>query len=258
MPRLSWLETVAQDTRFGARLLWRSPGFTVAALLTLALGVGANTAIFSVVHAVLLAPLPFANPDRLVMFGDRNRAGDASNIGYTTWQDYRDRSRSFEQVAVVRSWAPTLVADGEAERVPALRVSWNYFDMLGVRPALGRGFRPEEDAGERWRVLLISDSLWRRRFGADPGIIGRSVRMNDRDFQVIGVLPAAYEPLVSEHFYQRADVWAPLGYDTTMPYACRSCQHLRAMGRLRPGVSIEQARRRPHRDQNRSPAAVPG
>jgi putative ABC transport system permease protein len=241
MARLSWLETVAQDSRFGARLLWRTPGFTVAALLTLALGIGANTAIFSVVHAVLLAPLPYANPDRLVMFGDRNRAGDASNIGYATWQDYRDRSRSFEQVAVVRSWAPTLVVGGEAERVSAMRVSWNYFDMLGVRPVLGRGFGPEEDAGERWRVLLISDGLWRRRFGADPGIIGRSVRMNDRDFQVIGVLPAAYQPLVSEHFYQRADIWAPLGYDTTMPYACRSCQHLRAMGRLRPGVSLEQA-----------------
>jgi putative ABC transport system permease protein len=241
MPRLSWLETVMHDVRFGARMLWRAPGFTVAALLTLALGIGANTAIFSVVHAVLLAPLPYVSPDRLVMFGDRNRAGDASNIGYATWQDYRDRSRSFEQVAVVRSWAPTLVVGGEAERVPGMRVGWNYFDMLGVRPALGRGFRPEEDAGERWRVLLISDGLWRRRFGADPGIIGRSVRMNDRDFQVIGVLPAGYEPLVSEHFYKRAEIWAPLGYDTTMPYACRTCQHLRAMGRLRPSVSAEQA-----------------
>ena len=123
MLRLALLETLAQDIQFGGRLLWRAPGFTAAALLTLALGIGANTAIFSVVHAVLLAPLPYANPDRLAMFGDRAGDGKASNIGFTTWHDYRDRSRSFDQMAIVRSWAPTLVVGGEAERVPAMRVS---------------------------------------------------------------------------------------------------------------------------------------
>ena len=241
--RFFWLDALAQDLRFGARMLRRSPGFTAAALLTLALGIGLNTAVFSVVHAVLLRPLPFADPDRLVMFGDRDAAGAASNIGFSTWKDYRDRARTFEQMALVRSWTPTLAEGGQAERVPAMRVSWNYFDMLGVRPALGRGFRPEDDTVERWRVVLISDGLWRRRFRADPGVVGRSVRMNDRDYQIIGVLPAGYEPLVSQQLYQRAEMWAALGYDTTLNYACRSCQHLRAMGRLRPGVAVEQAAR---------------
>ena len=235
------LETLVQDLRFGARMLRRTPGFTAAALVTLALGIGLNTAVFSVVDAVLLKPLPFADPDRLVAFGDRDSAGDVSNVGFATWADYRDRATAFEQTVLVRSWAPTLVVKGQAERVPAMRVSWNYFEMLGATTALGRTFNAEEDHPDRWRVVVISHALWQQRFGGDPSIIGRQLRMNDRDYQVVGVLAPGFQELVSQSFYQRAEMWAPLGYASGLPYACRSCQHLRPLARLRRGVSVDQA-----------------
>jgi putative ABC transport system permease protein len=238
---LPFLDTLAQDVRYAVRTLVRTPGFTAAALLTLALGTGANTAIFSVVNAVVLKPLPYADPDRLVLFGDRRPDGATNNIGYATLVDYRERARSFEGISALRSWLPTLVVDSEAERVNAMRVSWNYFDLLGVQPALGRGFRREEDRPDRWRVLVISDGLWRRRFGADPGVIDRPIRMNDRDYRIVGVMPRTYEPLLSEHFYDRAEMWAPLGYDVSEPSACRGCRHLRAVGKLRPGASMAAA-----------------
>jgi putative ABC transport system permease protein len=237
---LPFLDTLTQDARYAVRTLRRSPGFTAAALITLALGIGANTAIFSVVHAVLLRPLPYAESDRLVTFGDRIGA-DLNNIDFTTMKDYRDQAKTFDYIMAMRLWVPTLVANGEAERIAAVRVNWNYFEMLGVQPALGRGFRADEDRPDHWRVLLISDALWRRRFNADPAVVGRAIRMNDRDYQVIGVLPASFEPLISAHFYTRADIWAPLGYDTAMRDACRGCQHLHALGRIREGISLGEA-----------------
>jgi putative ABC transport system permease protein len=234
------LESVLQDARYAVRTLLRTPAFTAAALLTLAIGIGANTAIFSIVHAILLRPLPYAAPDRLVAFGERGADGLPGNIGFTTFADFRDQARAFEGVAAVRSWQPTLVTT-EAERVNAMRVSWNFFSMLGVQPALGRGFTREDDHPDRYRVLMLSDGLWRRRFGADPGVIGRSIRMNDRTYEIVGVMPPTFEPLLSAYFYQPAELWAPLGYESTLPYACRGCRHLRAVGRLRDGVSMQQA-----------------
>src|SRR5262249_5386684 len=139
------VETLVQDVRYGLRVLRRTPGLTAAALVTLGLGIGANTAIFSLVDAVLLRPLPYADPGRLVMVGDGASDGSASNIGYTTIQDVRDQSRTFDAIGAIRDWQPTLVVSGEAERIPGLRVSWNYFDLLGVRPALGRTFTPDDD-----------------------------------------------------------------------------------------------------------------
>ena len=142
---LPFLDALAQDLRYGVRMLRRTPGFTAAALLTLAVGIGANAAIFTVVDAVLLRPLAYPDPDRLVTVGDRNAEGLSSNVGFATVVDWRARSRSFESLAMIRSWQPTMVTNGEAERVPAVRVSWNYFEMLGVRPALGRGFTGTQD-----------------------------------------------------------------------------------------------------------------
>jgi putative ABC transport system permease protein len=239
---LSFLDTLLQDARYGFRMLRRTPGFTAAALVTLTLGIGANTAIFTVVDAVLLRPLPYPEPDRLVTVGDRNPAGVPSNVGLATVLDWRERSRSFETLAMMRSWTPTLVTNGEAERLPAVRVSWNYFDMMGVRPALGRGFTADDDRPDHWRVLLLSDALWRRRFNADPSVVGRTVTMNDREYRVIGVMPASFEPLDAERFYSAsADIWAPIGYDPKGESACRTCQHLRGFGRLKRGVSLAAA-----------------
>ena len=230
-----------RDTRYAARLLTRAPGFATVAIVTLALGIGANTAIFSVLNAVLLRPLPYADPARLVMIGELGSNG-AGNVGYTTFLDWRDRSHGFEDMALVRSWTATLVTNGEPERVPAMRVSSNFFRLLGIRPALGRDFRPEEDTPAAWRAIILSDRFWRRRFGADPTVAGRVVTMNDQRYTIVGVMPASFEPLISEHFYQRAEMWSLVGYDTTLPFACRSCQHLKAIGRLKAGVSMETAR----------------
>jgi putative ABC transport system permease protein len=241
MTRSSCLETFAQDLRFGIRMLWRAPGFTVAALLTLTLGIGANTAMFTIVDAVLLRPLPYVEPERLVTIGDRDAAGLATNVDFTTVADWRARSRSFENLVLMRSWQPTLVVAGEAERLPAVRVSWNYFGMMGVRPALGRMFTADDDRPDHWRVLLLSDRLWRRRFGADPSVIDRPIVMNDREYRVIGVMPASFEPLDAARYYAAAQLWAPIGYDVSMREACRGCQHLRAFGRLKPGVTVADA-----------------
>ncbi|HEV3140751.1 MAG TPA: ABC transporter permease, partial [Vicinamibacterales bacterium] len=231
-----------RDIRYSVRMLGRARGFTTAAILTLALGIGANAAVFSVVNAVLLQPLPYADPDRLVQVGEATPDGGANNLGYMTYAEWRVGARGFDELALVRPWSATLVANGEPERIVGIRVSANYFRMLGVRPAIGRDFRPDEDTPDRWRLILLSDGLWRRRFAADPSVVGRIVTMNDSPYAIVGVMPASFEPLISEHFYQRAEMWSLLGYDRSLPYACRSCQHLKAFGRVKASTSIEAAR----------------
>ena len=237
---LPFLETLRQDVVYGCRILRRSPGFTAAALLTLTLGIGANTAIFTVVDAVLLRPLPYADPDRLVVAGDRNADGSLSGVGLGTIADWRDRSRSFDQLAMVRLWMPTLVTDAEAEQLPAARVSWNYFAALGVRPALGRDFTVTDDREDGWHVVLLSDRLWRRRFSADPGMVGRTITLNDQPFRVVGVMPSSFEPLDSQRYFNAAaEVWAPMGNDQAN---CRArCRPIVGVGRLRAGVHPDAA-----------------
>jgi putative ABC transport system permease protein len=232
---------LARDVRYGARLLIRTPGFSLVAIFTLALGIAANTTIFSVLHAVLLRPLPFTEAERLLYVGDTIDGSKPGNTGFTTFLDWKAQNHSFEDMTLIRSWAPTLANGGEPERIGGMRVSANFFRMLGVGPSLGRNFTADDDSPSRWRVVILSDGLWRRRFNADPAVIGRVLRMNDVDFQVIGVMPPTFQPLISEHFYQRAEMWAALGYDVSLPYACRSCQHLKAFGRLKAGTSIEAA-----------------
>ena len=122
-----------------------------------------------------------------------------------------------------------------------MRVSANFFHTLGVRPAIGRDFRADEDTPNGWRVVILSDGLWRRRFDGDPSAIGRVISMNDLQFTIIGVMPPAFEPLISERFYRRADMWALVGYDRSQPFACRSCQHLKAIARIKAGVPLEAA-----------------
>ena len=232
----------ARDLRYAVRLLRRAPAFASVAIVTLALGIGANTAIFSVVRAVLLRPLPYADADRLVAVGTQSPSGSPNNVGYTTFLDWRERTHSFAELALIRSWTPTLGGTGEPERLNAMRVSANFFHMLGVKPALGRDFTSADDTPSGWRVLILSDGLWRRRFNADPAVVGRPITMNDQQYTVVGVLPASYEPLISERYYRQAEIWAPVGYDRSLPTACRSCQHLKAFGRLKPTVGAEAAR----------------
>ena len=234
---LPFVDALRQDVRYGLRMLRRTPGFTAAALLTLTLGIGANTAIFAVVDAVLLRSLPYADPDRLVTLDDIGPGDTPSDVSVATFLDWRARSSSFEQLAMLRLWMPTLVTGNEAERLPAVRVSWNYFDTVGVRPALGRGFTPADDREDGWRVALLSDRLWRRRFGADPSIVGRTVALQNREFRVIGVMPASFEPLDAQRYFNTAaEIWVPIGNDQS---TCRNeCRPVRALGRLKPGVTI--------------------
>ena len=163
----------------------------------------------------------------------------SSNVGFATVLDWRARSQTIESFAMMRSWQPTLVSNGEAERLPAVRVSWNYFDMMGVRPALGRSFTADDDRPGHSRVLLLSDGLWRRRFGTDPSVVGRSVVMNDREYRIVGVMPASFEPLDAQRYYKAdAEIWAPIGYDLNGDSSCRGCRHLRGFGRLKRGVTV--------------------
>lgn len=238
------MDGLRQDVRFTIRLLARTPAFATVAILTLALGIGAATAIATAANRALLRPLPYPHGDRLVFTGhpDDDGSGAVGNVGFATVVDWRARLRTFDELAIIRGWSPTLVAEGGAERLDGMKVNWNYFRMLGVQPALGRDFTAEEDQPERWRVVLLSDGLWRRRFGARPDIVGSTIEFNGRRFEVAGVLPASFEPVVSEHFYTRAEVWAPLGYGPADSSACRSCQHLKLIGRLRPGATLDEAR----------------
>ncbi len=236
------LDAFRQDFRFTRRLITASPVFAVAAVLTLAIGIGAATTIATTVDRALLRPLPYPSGDRLVYLGDPNDDGTIGNVGFATFVDWRDRLKTLDELAVTRGWTPTLVGLEGAQRLSGMRVSWNYFRMLGVAPALGRNFTAAEDHAATWRVVLVSDALWRARFGARPEAVGSLVDLNGLQYRIVGILPPSFEPLVSEHFYSRADIWAPLGYELGGDSSCRSCRHLKAVGRLAPGASVFQAR----------------
>jgi predicted permease len=238
------LETVWQDVRYGARILRNSPGFAIVAVLTLALGIGANTAIFSVVKAVLLDSLPYREPDRLVTLA----AGDAETpnpvkVSYAEAEDLKTRSRSLQKIALYRGWTPSSSPQGGAPgMVFGLRVTRNFFDLLGVSPHLGRGFLPEEDRPDRWHVVVLSYPYWIRQFGGNENVVGQTMLLDQTPFQIIGVLPQNFESLSFTDAGGTPEVWAPLGYDLSLPYACRTCQHLQGVARLRDGVSVGQAR----------------
>ncbi|MEZ5291960.1 MAG: ABC transporter permease [Vicinamibacterales bacterium] len=238
------LEILGRDVRVALRG-WRSrPVPTAAAVAALAIGIGANVATFAVVDAVLLAPLDYRDADRLVSVKETSR-GEPSNLGYLSFVDTAGRARAFtDLVAASQSTATFSEGDQPAERVNGMRVSRQYFDMVGVRPRLGRPFSDAEDRpGEARRVAILSDGLWRRRFAADPGVIGRRVLISDVPMTVVGVMPPGVDDLIASRLYRGAEVWFPLGYDPAAPFACRTCRHLAVFGRLAPGVSAAAAER---------------
>jgi putative ABC transport system permease protein len=237
------MSSLFQDLRYAVRMLARSPGFTATAVATLAIGIGANAAIFSVVRAVLLRPLPFAQPERLVTLQERDADGSADNTGYPTFLDWRRRSRSFDDIAVASDWSPKLASSPgvAAERLQGVRVSRGFLRVLGVRPVLGRDFLPSEDAPAANRVVMLSAGLWRRRFGSDPSITGKTIRLGDTQYLVAGVLSNDFEAVFDSDPARPVEILSPLGYDESLPQACRTCRHLRPIARLRTGVTLEQA-----------------
>jgi predicted permease len=232
-----WLEHLLQDIRYGWRFLRRGPGFTFVAVLTLALGIGASTAIFSAVNPILFESLPYPHAERVMMIWDFGPEGARLHTTFGNYRELLERSRSFEAMAVMRPWQPTMT--GPAERLEGQRVSASYFRVLGVVPALGRDFDPSEDEVNGPKVAIIGEGLWRRRFGGDGAILGQQIRLDDNPYTVIGVMPAAFEDLLAPS----AQVWTPLQYDKSLPPQGREWgHHLRMVGRLRQGVEIEQAR----------------
>jgi len=236
------VETTLRDFHYAVRTLRNNLAFSAVAVITLALGVGANTAIFSVVKAVLLNELPYREPGRLVALGQ----GDSGikrpeTIGYATAYDLRRLSHSFESMSLYRDGSGAMVERGESELVQGLRVNYDFFDTLGIRMQLGRSFLPEEDHPDTRYELILAHGLWVRRFGADPKIIGRTIRLSDRPFTVVGVLPAGFRTLEIEGMGGTTEVFQPLGYDLSQPFACRDCQHLHFIGRMKLGVSPAQA-----------------
>jgi putative ABC transport system permease protein len=237
------LDSIWQDLRYAWRVLRQSPAFTATAILSLALGIGGNTAVFTVVRGVLLKPLPYRNPASLVKIAEGEK-GNSSNVtvDFTTTHDLRERSRSFESMSLYRNASAAIVDSGGSELVDGMRVSYDYFDTLGVRMQLGRAFQREEDRPDRRFAIILTHGLWMRRFGGDPAVIGRRLSFSESTFTVVGILPPNFRPLARASSSILPDFYIPLGYALTDNAACRGCQHLQLIGRLKPGVSVEQAR----------------
>ena len=230
------------DLRYAARGLRHNPSFTLTTIATLALGIGLNTAIFSGVKAVLLDQLPYRDPGRLVKLAEAD-AGEkrAETVGYITAYDWRRLSHSFAGMSLYRSAAGAIVERGEPELLRGLRVNYDFFDTLGVRMQIGRTFRPEEDRKDRRYEVILSNGLWRRRFGGDPQVIGRVIHLSDSAFTVVGVLPAGFQSLTIPGVPETPEIFEPLGYDFSDPWACRTCEHLQLIARVKPGVPLERA-----------------
>lgn len=229
------MRTVLQDLRYGFRMLVKSPGFTLVAVVTLALGIGANTAIFSVVNGVLLRSLPYPEAERLVYLQAVNPAQGikASNISPPDFADWKNQNQTFEDMTAFVSGGVILSGGNEPERVPALGVTASFLSVLGINPALGRGFLPEEDREGNDAVVVISHGLWQRRFGADPNVIGSKINIGGESHTVVGVMAADFE------FMQPVDLLRPLALEMTKER--RDNRYLQALARLKPGVPLEQA-----------------
>lgn len=231
------------DLRYGLRQLRKSPLYTAMVVLTLALGIGANTAIFSVVKAVLLNQLPYRDPDRLVKIAESDPDNPLpETIDFTTTYDLRARSHSFESMSLFRDGDVAIVEQGQPELLEGLRVGHDYFDTLGLKMQLGRPFLADEDHPETRYEAILTHGLWLRRFGGDASIIGRTVRLNDKPYKVVGVLPESFRPFGRLDRSALPEIYTPLGYDLKQPWSCRGCQHLQLIGRLKPGGSVEQAK----------------
>ena len=198
---LPFFDTLRQDLVYTVRVLRRNPGFTATAVVTLALGIGANTAIFSIVNAVLLRPLPFAEPNRLVMVYGTNGRGDTHDVlSYPTYVDWREQSRSFEHVSAFANASVTVNAGGETEFVRGKRVTPSMFQALGVQPSLGRAFTPDDQTQS---VVILSDGFWKRHFGSSEAVLGQTLRLMDEPFTIVGVMPPAFhiDPPDGEQLY---------------------------------------------------------
>jgi putative ABC transport system permease protein len=234
------IETLFGDLRFAARRLRTNPGFSIVAVITLALGIGATTAIFSAVNPILFEPLPYPHAERIAMISDVAADGTPLDVAFGTYRELVTRSRSFDATAVLKPWQPALVGSAEPERLNGERVGAGFFKALGVAPVLGRDFQPDDDRVDGPRVAILSDALWRRRFGSDSAILGRTVTLDDNSYQIIGVMPRGFENVLAP----LGELWSPLQYSNSYTPDSREWgHHLRMVARLRSGVTFDQASR---------------
>src|SRR5258706_314789 len=238
------METFWQDIRYGIRLLLKAPSFSIVATIALALGIGANTAIFSVVNAVLLKPLPFANSNQLMVVWetDSARGAQRSTASYPNFADWRDQNHVFERMAAFYNNDFIMTGRGESSRLQGAVVNADLFPLLGATPSLGRVFRPEEDKpGESGRVVILSQQLFQKRFGSDPSVINQSVTLDGKLFTIVGVMPPAFQfPIQNEP----VELWTTVSGDREGKEPIteeRGAHYMNVIGRLKPGVSKEQA-----------------
>jgi putative ABC transport system permease protein len=232
------MDNLLQDIRYAFRGFFKRPGFTVVALIALALGIGANTAIFSLVNAVVLRPLPFAQPDQLIwVYGNIKGGGNRASVAPLDFLDYREQNNTFEQFAASIS-VPipvNLTGTGEPERLTAAAVTGNYFQTLGVAPLMGRTFQLENEKPDMNQVAVLSYALWQKRFAGDPAIVGKTVTLDSKTIEVIGVMPQTFS------FPAASELWIPINFDRDPEMKQRKAHFLRPIGRLKPGMTIAQA-----------------
>ncbi len=236
------MQTLIEDVRYGLRMLRKNPGFTAVAVLTLALGIGANTAVFSIVNGVLLNSLPFPDPDKLVVLFESKPNFNEGSISYPNFQDWQRDNHSFSSLAAYRPDSFSLTGAGEAEQLKGKMISADFFDILGVKPLMGRMFTAQEDQLGAGRVVLITSGFWKRKFGSSPDILGRRLVLDGEGYTILGVIPASFH-LTLPNFPDTGDIYVPIGQWTHPYFHQRSyALGMKAIGRLKPGVTFAQAR----------------
>ncbi len=270
----AFMDTLIQDLRYTLRTLTKNPGFSVVAILTLALGIGANTTMFTVVNRVLLEPLPYPQPERILTLWERQLSDSTlGTVAPANFVDWRDQSHSFSKMAALDPYPDFILSGhGEATRLAGAAVSADFFSLFGVQMALGRDFLPQEDRPGRNQVVILSDSTWRQHFGGLPEIVGKQIALNNTGYTVVGVLPRGFSFVSKASDFQsrtRFDIWTPLGLASPVPAWQRGTHPLAVFARLKPGVSLKQAqadldhvasnlqRLYPNEDKERGITAVP-
>ncbi|HET7746304.1 MAG TPA: ABC transporter permease, partial [Vicinamibacteria bacterium] len=234
------MDTIRQDLRYGARMLARSPGFAAVAMLTLALGIGANSAIFSFVNAILFRPLPYPEAGRLVFLTEWSEQVDNMSFSVANFKDLRDQNEVFESLVASRNQNYVMTGAGEPERLVGRHATAGLLPTLGLKPLIGRGFTPEDDRPGADRVALLSEPFWERRFARDPGVVGRTIVLSNEPYTVIGVIPGSLHGS-----WRQTEVWTPLlRLEDQLGGPNRRGSHpgIYVVGRMRPGVTVEQAR----------------
>jgi putative ABC transport system permease protein len=239
----NWLHSIASDCRYGVRQLRKNPGFAAVAILTLALGIGANTALFSVVNGVLLNPLPYPHPEELVSIAQKLPPFEQFAISYPDFLDWTRMNRTFQALAAYRQNNFNLTGSGEAQRLKVTQVSASFLPLLGVNPLIGRNFLAEEDRREATHVVMLSASLWKSKFGASPEILGKTLTLDGEGYTVIGVVPESFYFCCESTNFRLGDVYVPIG-GWEVPWMQDRGAHpgIFAVGRLKPGATLEQAR----------------